>query len=128
MKCGYCDDTEMVYELRSDKGPVKRCIPCLAIEQGQQAFSLPFESYFETGDSIVFDSEEEELEHKKRQYEDARDWYRVLARVRMDDPLIKRDPDDFGTVNDSIRSFLTNIMGADAHKSPSELQESDRDA
>ena len=112
--CDYCDSTDLAYELRSDRGDVARCIPCLAVEQGQQQLGLPFEAF------VDFD-------HAESSYEDARDWYRILARIRQDDPILKRDPDDFGTVGDGIRTFLTNIMGSAAHYSPSEIVEADGD-
>jgi len=106
--CDYCDTTALVYELRSDKGVVNRCLPCLAIEQGQQGFQMPFEAFVD-------------FEYAESSYESTRDWFRILARIRKDDPILKRDPDDYGTVGESTRTFLTNFMGADAHKKPSEL-------
>lgn len=112
--CDYCETEELAYELNSDRGQVVRCIPCLAIEQGQQKLSLPFEAF-------------EDFDHKESSYNSARDWFRVLARIRQDDPIIKRDPDDIGTVNEDMRTFLTNIMGSAVHYPPSEIVEADGD-
>lgn len=110
LHCGYCDDTELVYELRSDRGPVRRCLPCLAIERGQP--SAGWEAFQDYPDDL-----------REGTFQSMRDWYIILARIRQDKPLVKRDPDEFGTVNEDIRTFLTNVMGADAHKRPSELKE-----
>lgn len=111
-ECGYCNETGLVYKLREQsRGAVNRCIECLAIEQGQQQFRLPFGAFV--------DEKNEDL--AETSYENARDWNRILARVKDDEPIIKRDPDAIGTVNERIREFLTNVMGADAHKRPSEL-------
>ena len=112
--CGYCDSPELAYRLESDRGPVTRCIPCLAVERGQSQLRLPFDVF------VDFD-------HAESSYDGARDWYRILARIRQDDPIIKRDPEDFGTVGDGIRTFLTNIMGSAAHYPPSEIIEAGGD-
>lgn len=125
LRCGYCDSPDLAYELESGKGPVVRCIPCLAIEQGQQSFSLPFEAWLdrdmteppEGDDAPDFDA----FDPREMDYNSARAWFQVLARVQQDDPILKRDPDDFGTIREETREFLINFMGADAHKSPSEL-------
>lgn len=119
-QCGYCGATALAYQLESGKGPVVRCIPCLAIEQGSQKLGQPFEVFVDFSPSVVYDSEEEKRESQKNSYEVARSWYTVLGRIQQDEPIIKRDPDDFGTVHEWTREFLTNIMGADAHKRPSE--------
>jgi len=107
-RCDYCDTTDLVYELRSGKGPVNRCIPCLAIEQGQQQLDLPYEIF-------------EDADYAEDSYETAAAWFRILARWRSDDPILKRDPNALGTVHEDTRAFLQNFMGADAHKPPSEL-------
>jgi len=114
MNCDYCDTDELVYELESDRGTVRRCLPCLAIERGQQQLSLPYDAF------VDFD-------HAESSYESVRDWWRILARIRQDDPIIKRDPEAFGTVGEDTRTFLTNIMGSAAHYPPSEIIESDGD-
>lgn len=126
-ECGYCGRAELAYELRSDKGMVTRCIPCLAIEQGQQQFQMPADEFLDETkheDSIVFDDEDDWREHRRLAYESAGDWFRVLARIQDDDPLVKRDPDAIGTLNEHTREFLTNIMGSEAHHPPSEIVES----
>ena len=107
-QCDYCDTINLVYELEWGKGPVNRCIPCLAIEQGQQQLDLPYEIF-------------EDADYAEHSYETAAAWFRILARWRSDDPILKRDPDALGTVHEDTRTFLQNFMGADPHKSPSEL-------
>jgi hypothetical protein len=114
VQCGYCDSEHLAYELGSDRGRVVRCIPCLAIEQGQQKLRLPLDSYDALDDDLLVSG-----------YESARDWYRILARIQQDEPILKRDSEDFGTVNENLRTFLTNIMGQDAHYPPSEVAGSD---
>lgn len=109
-ECGYCGNEELAYELQSDRGQVSRCIPCLAIEQGQQSVRMPLDSYDGLDDELL-----------ERSYESAQDWFRILARITSDDPILKRDPDDYGAVGESTRTFLTNIMGSDAHYPPSEI-------
>ena len=129
--CGYCGATDLAYELESDRGPLRRCIRCLAVEQGGNALTSPFEEFIKNDkwqDSPIWDTREEWDDHRRHFYEAARDWYRILGRIIQDDPIIKRDPDDFGTVKESIRTFLTNIMGADAHYPPSEIVDGDRKA
>lgn len=114
LQCEYCDGTALVYELRSDRGPVARCIPCLAVEQGQEAISRP---------PAVYDSAEDDRLQRDRKK--ARDWYRVLARIADDRPVVAREPDSIDALRDGTRSFLTNIMGDDAHRPPSELVDGD---
>lgn len=122
--CDYCDGTNLVYRLESGRGPVNRCIPCLAVEQGQQQLRMPFEKFIDTEDyGVVYETREDLLSARRGSYEKARDWFRVLARIFVDEPVLMRAPDDFGTVNDHTRSFLTNIMGEDAHKPPSVVAE-----
>ncbi|MFC6720948.1 hypothetical protein ACFQGT_00170 [Natrialbaceae archaeon GCM10025810] len=122
--CDYCDTEELAYDLESDRGTVTRCIPCLAIEQAQQQLSLPFEAFIDF-DSVVYDSPEEAKDARRRSYDTARDWMRILARIRTDEPILERDPDAMGTVNDGTRTFLTNIMGSAAHYRPSEIVDAD---
>lgn len=117
--CGYCGSTALAYELDSDKGPLKRCIPCLAIEQGSQKLTAPFDRFVDFTPGHVYDTEDEKREAQKNQYESARSWFTILSRIQQDKPILKRDPEDFGTVHEWTRTFLTNIMGADAHKKPS---------
>lgn len=127
LQCNYCDGTDLVYELESDRGRVTRCIECLAIELGQQKFSLPFEVWLdrdevkppEADDAPDFDP----FDPREHDYETARAWFTVLARIKDDEPLVKRDPDAIGTIAEDTREFLTNIMGADAHKPPSEVRD-----
>jgi hypothetical protein len=124
LACDYCGRTELAYEMRSDKGIVNRCIPCLAIEQGQQQLDTPFSEFIDNTkheDSPIFDDAEDWRNHRKLAYESARDWWTVLARIQDDDQLVKRDPDAIGTLHESTRTFLTNIMGEEAHYPPSEV-------
>lgn len=113
VECGYCGRSALAYELRSDRGMVTRCIPCLAIEQGQQSLRTPYDRY---DDSDVLDEDS-----RRRAWDSAADWFTVLARIQDDDPLVKRDPDATGTLAESTRTFLTNIMGSEAHYPPSEV-------
>jgi len=121
VECDYCGSTDLAYELESDRGMVARCIPCLAIEQGQQKINMPFDRFTDFDPGVVYDSKEEVREARKDSYEVCRSWWRVLARIRQDDPILKRDPDAIGTIHEHTREFLTNIMGSDAHKPPSEI-------
>lgn len=50
-ECDYCGSEALAYDLQSDRGQVSRCIPCLAIERGQQQFSMPFELREMLGDT-----------------------------------------------------------------------------
>jgi len=126
-ECDYCGSNHMAYELQSGKGPVNRCIPCLAIEQGQQKFSLPFDVWIDRDKTEPPEGENtpdfEAFDPRKHSYKTAQAWFRILARIRQDEPILKRDPDEIGTVFEDTREFLTNVMGKDAYKSPSELQE-----
>lgn len=111
--CDYCDSSTLVYELKSDRGLVERCIPCLAIEQGQQAMQIPID---DAEASDIFDNDS-----ICRRYTRGRDWFTVLARLSDDKPLVKRDDDELETLDESTRNFLTNIMGGDAYHPPSEV-------
>lgn len=122
--CGYCDGTKLAYELRSDRGVVGRCIPCLAIERGQQQLRKPFDEFVNNEtykESIVFEDREAWDDHRRISYESARDWFTVLARLNDDQPLVIREPDAPGAINEHTRTFLQNIMGKDAHYPPSEV-------
>jgi hypothetical protein len=107
-ECHYCDSSELAYELGTGRGWVERCIPCLCVERAQPGVHWE-----------LFDEYSDELQQSTLR--DANDYLRVLARYRQDDPLIKRDPGAPMTVSDEARAFLTNVMGADAHKRPSAL-------
>ena len=127
--CDYCDGTELVYELNSDRGAVSRCLECLAIEQIQQKLSMPFERWIDRDMIEPPDKEEfpdapdfEAFDPTEHDYKTARAWARILARLKDDDPILKRDPKAVGAVFEDTRTFVTNIMGADAHKRPSELR------
>lgn len=127
-ECDYCGSDELAYELKSDRGQVSRCIPCLAIEQGQQQLQMPFEKFVDFDPGIVYDSEEEVRESRRNSYEVCRSWWRVLARWRQDNPLVKRDPSEYEpTLHEWTREFLVNIMGSAAYYSPSEIIDSDGD-
>ena len=128
-QCDYCDGTELVYRLNSDRGPVNRCIECLAIEQGQQQFTLPFDVWLDRDDIDPPDQEKfpdapgfDPFDPREHDYHTARAWFIILARLKDDEPILKRDPDAIGTVFEDTREFLINIMGSDAHKRPSELR------
>jgi hypothetical protein len=110
----------MAYELESRKGPVNRCIPCLAIEQGQQKFSLPYESWLSRDE--LEDMDGETFDPRKHDYKTAQAWFRILARIREDEPILLRNEDKISAVFEDTRTFLINIMGEDAYKSPSELK------
>jgi len=125
--CDYCDGDELVYELEPARGgTVNRCLECLAIEQGQQKFSLPFERWIdqemteppEHPDAPDF----EPYDPREMDYRVARAWFRVLARIKDNKPILKREEDAIGSIADETRTFLTNLMGNDAYKRPSELR------
>jgi len=124
--CDYCGDSELAYELESDKGPVNRCIECLAIEQIQQKLSLPFGAWVDRDDVEPPQHPDapdfEPFDPTEHDYKAARSWAKILARIKEDDPILIRDPDAIGTVFEDTREFVTNIMGSDAHKSPSKLR------
>lgn len=125
--CDYCGSTDLAYELESGRGPVCRCIECLAIEQGQQKLNMPFDVWIERDMVESPDHpdapEIEPFDPRELGYNTARAWFQVLARLKDDDPLVKRDPDAPGTICEETREFLTNIMGENAHERPSELKE-----
>jgi hypothetical protein len=125
--CDYCETTELVYEMEEmTRGTVYRCLECLAIEQIQQQFSMPFERWLDRDNIKAPDGEDapdfEAFDPREHNYYTARAWATVLARLKDDDPIVKRDPDAIGTIFADTRESLTNIMGSDAHKRPSELQ------
>jgi len=126
-ECDYCGSDELAYELSSDKGPVIRCIECLAIEQIQQQVSLPFDAWIDQDDIEPIDNPDDPLEEsfdpRWHDYKTVRAWSRILARLKDDSPILERDPDAPGAVFEDTREFVTNIMGSDAHKSPSELRD-----
>ena len=129
-ECNYCDRSELAYEMKSGKGMVTRCIPCLALEQAQQQLTSPFEEFIDNTkheDSAVWDDADHWKEHRRLSYESVQDWLSVMARIKDDEPLVKRDPDKIGTLNEHTREFLLNIMGADAHHPPSEVVGSEVD-
>lgn len=128
-ECGYCGTTELAYELKSDRGEVVRCVRCLAVEQLQQKVSLPFDVWLdrdmveppdqdEFPDAPDFDA----FDPREHDYESVRAWSTVLARLVEDDPIVIRDPEDHRGIFEDTREFLTNVMGEDAHKRPSELR------
>jgi len=128
--CDYCDTDELVYELSPARGgKVHRCIGCLAIEQGQQKFSLPFERWLDRDEIEPSDHEDapdfDPFDPRELDYNVARAWFTVLARLKDDERIVKRDADAPGAIADETREFLTNLMGSDAHKRPSELRGGD---
>lgn len=123
--CDYCGSEELAYELESHRGPVCRCIECLAIEQGQQQLEMPFDTWLERDELEAPDVDP--FDPRKHDYKTARAWFTVLARIKDDDPIVKRDPDAIGTIFEDTREFLINIMGEAAHYPPSEIIESDGD-
>jgi hypothetical protein len=131
-RCGYCDTDRLVYRLESGRGVVCRCIECLAIEQIQEQLSLPFEAWVDRDDIEPPESEDapnfDPFDPTEHDYKTARAWASVLARLKDDDLIVKRDPETHGTIFEDTREFLTNVMGADAHKRPSELRSTDTNA
>lgn len=125
-ECGYCSTTEMVYPLSVRGGQKYRCIECLAIEQGQQQLSLPFDAWLDRDDIEPPAGDDtpdfEAFDPRKNDYESAQAWLRILARLKDDDPIVKPDAGAIGTINEGTREFLMNVMGEDAHKKPSELK------
>lgn len=106
--CDYCGRGHLAYTLESDRGTKHRCIPCLAIEQGQQKLGLPLSSFDSTEDDLLESS-----------YDGAREWFVILARLVEDKPVLKRDDAQFGKLSTDRRTFLENIMGDDAFEKPS---------
>lgn len=126
-QCGYCDGSELVYEFHPGRGgAVYRCIECLAIEQGQQKFSLPFGAWIDRDDiepmGVEGEPDFEPFDPREHDYQTARAWFTVLARVKDDDQIVKRDSDAIGAIFEDTREFLINVMGSDAYKRPSELR------
>lgn len=128
--CAACGSEDLAYELGTDRGRVRRCLLCLAIERGGAALTQPFEVFVDNDgwrESSIWDTQEDYDDHRRHFYEQSRDWYRIAARIQQDDPVLKRDPEAIGTVQDAIRTFLTNVMGSAAHYPPSEIIEADGD-
>lgn len=129
--CDYCDTDELVYEMSPMRGgTVYRCLECLAIEQGQQKLDTPFEKFIDNEnheENPIFEDAEHWNEHRRRSYEGARSWFKVLARIKNDDPLVKRDEDAIGTLPEERREMLIHLMGSAAYYSPSEIIESNGD-
>jgi len=128
--CDYCDSEELVYTLQPERGAeVNRCIECLAIEQGQQKVKLPFGTWLDRGTVESPDADDapdfEAFDPREHDYKTIQAWFRVLARLKDDDPIVERDPDAIGTIFEDTREFLINVMGEDAHKRPSELRSSE---
>jgi len=126
-ECGYCGSSELVYEMEEmTRGRVYRCVECLAIEQLQQRFTLPFDRWVDRDDIHPPDGDDtpdfESFDPAEHDYHIARAWATVLARLKDDDPIVERDPDAIGTIYEDVRESLINLMGADAHKRPSELR------
>jgi hypothetical protein len=125
-RCDYCDTADLVYVLESDRGRKRRCIECLAIEQIQQQLSLPFDVWVDRDDIEPTDHPDDPLDEPfdptEHDYKTARAWASVLARLKDDDPIVKRDPEAISTIFEDTRTFLTNVMGSDAYKRPSELR------
>lgn len=125
--CDYCGTDDLVYELSPARGGVvHRCIECLAVEQGQQQFSLPFEAWVEK-DVIEPTGHENEpdfepFDPRWHDYQTVRAWFTVLARVRDDDPILKRDADAVGAVFEDTREFIEGVMGEEAYQRPSEIR------
>lgn len=127
VECGRCTETELVYTVKTEKGPVNRCLPCLAVERGHEKLRLPFETFIdqETGEMM---GELGIADRRKEQYETARDWFLILNRLRRDDPLLRSERDD----SDShevrhVDSFLKEVMGEAAYYAPSDIIDSDGD-
>jgi len=115
--CDYCGADELVYEMEPMRGGiVTRCLECLAIEQGQQRLNMPLEAYEGLDDDLLESS-----------YVGARGWFKVLAKIKDDKPLVNRDEDAIGTLPEARREGLLNLMGAAAYYSPSEIIEADGD-
>lgn len=123
--CDYCDGTELVYELSVRGGSKHRCIECLAIEQGQQKLSMPFDAWLDRDDiepmGVEGEPDFEPFDPREHDYEAARAWFKILARLKDDAPLIIRNPEAPGTVFEDTREFLINVMGKDAHHPPSDI-------
>lgn len=127
--CGYCGTDELTYELDSDRDTVVRCLECLAIEQIQQQVSLPFDVWMDRDDIEPPNQEEfpdapdfDPFDPREHDYKTIGAWATVLARIKDDDPIVKRDPEAIGAIFEDTRTFLTNFMGEEAHKRPSELR------
>lgn len=128
MNCDYCDTDELVYRLNPSRGgTVTRCIECLAIEQGQQQFNLPFEQWKDRDDIHPPEGEDtpdfEPFDPAQHDYQTARAWFTVLARIKDNEPIVKRDEDAIGAIFEDTREFLIRTMGEDAYKAPSELRD-----
>lgn len=112
--CDYCGCERLAYEMHSDRGPVVRCVICLAIEQGQP--------------SVGWEGFQDYPEHlQKHTLENAGDWLTVLARIIDDDPIVERDPVGPPALTEERRQSLINLMGSDAYYPPSEVVGSEVD-
>jgi hypothetical protein len=126
--CDYCDGEELVYELGRGRGSVRRCIECLAIEQGKNKFRVPFDRWIAKDEIEPSDHSDDPVEEpfdpRAMDYRVVRSWFTVLARLKDDEPIVKRNPESpSGNISEETREFLTNVMGSDAHKRPSELRD-----
>jgi hypothetical protein len=122
----------MVYEMEEmTRGTVYRCIQCLAIEQIQQKFTQSFDRWVDRDNVEPPEGPDtpdfEPFDPREHDYYTSRAWATVLARLKDDDPIVKRDPDTIGTIFEDTREMLIKTMGSDAHKSPSELRSQDTD-
>jgi len=123
--CDYCDTDELVYEFHPGRGgTVYRCIECIAVERGQSELQMPFGRWLERDEiePMHEDDDFEAFDPREDNYLSARAWFTVLARLKDDEPIVKRDPEAIGMIHDGVRDFLINVMGKEAHKRPSELR------
>lgn len=124
--CEYCGGEELVYELTSKRQRKHRCIRCLAVEQLQQQFTLPFDVWIEKDEISEPDGPNAPdipaFDPREHDYNTVKAWSRVLARYVEDEPLLKRDDTHPNAVFTDTREFIENVMGSDAYKSPSEIR------
>ena len=126
-ECDYCGTDILAYEFQTDRGPVARCLSCLAIERAQSQVRMPFDAFMDTdaSESAVYDTDEEMLESRRSSYENCRSWLRILGRIRQDRQILQGEDDD--AIHEYAREFLINTLGSDAYATPSEIVESDGD-
>jgi len=128
-ECGHCGTTDLAYQLESDRGPVVRCLECLAIEQIQQQLNMPFEVWIDRDDIDPPDHPDapdiDPFDPRRHDYLTARAWGTVLARLKENDPICHPDANSPGAIFEDTREFIINVMGDDAHKRPSELRADD---